>query len=930
MVSKTPGVGRRLARDRSVHPRRHGDYNDAKRARVVTRKEGFSASYWDSRPLKLCDFIYNSCNVYAGKPDRKAGYKAGEKSAPFKDTDIISDKFRHKKEMAPRPSKCAACNMDFSSVAELKTHNAEVHKKKPDLRRSFPARLKLKEAAATKNMVKTPIPNKRKTLSATGTPLIMEDWLERKTKSNKVGELLAEGRRVTLTPRLPETIPRSASNPGPMNEGDDVLLRETQSSPRNTSVNLLENMEGDGAAGGAAVSAAEQGVPVARTLTMYPPGYKEKLDTIDARWDSATGKVGRKDETPLKVGGETDHEKSKGGEEVQKENEKEKKRDREEEDAATEEKRKDEKETPPEQRLRVGLADMAATSRNLAATLEEVAMSTEEGENLGRETMEAANMIALVEWDAAAATAAAESASGKKEEKGCGSGSGKIDFSTFTEEDIEKLWAEGGPLSPPNTMEQGNLIDELYEQIESANEENKATAAKLQEALCDKDQMYEMISQLEDKLMIANANFDRAKSDTEALSSRHQKQIETVTAQVQTDKEKDSAEMVKLRMELKHYEAKLRRENNEAKAIRTQNADAKVEITRLFGELKEVKVKCSEGAKMLARLESVARNAQEEKEFKEKRIIELEHKMKQLSTNQPCKIRDCEGNCGSNHHCGRGRGRNFFRNDGGVPRGGSVPTVNNLASAANLSEVQMNDVINLAVPTGQFRGQVRGGGGARGQSNRGRSLDGRGRGRRSGPKRPPKGYIVEKCRWFHNPDILYCPWGSQCWNAHELTSAQEAAEGLGGPEGQNWREACPSYGAPAAAAAGPAFNPIYHPSHPVYGSQARAPASMAAPAPTQASGNEQGQSQGAAAVQNTRPQNTGASPSSNMRQGMSASLEEEARRRVQETLNQRRSDRAHVQAMEDPGWTRVMAAAEEVIRRNQPQNSEEEMDRDLA
>ena len=481
-------------------------------------------------------------------------------------------------------------------------------------------------------------------------------------------------------------------------------------------------------------------------------------------------------------------------------------------------------------------------------------------------------------------------------------------------------------LSPPNQDEQGSLIDELYSQIESASEESRVTAVKLQEVLCEKEELWTHIGVLEDQLTIANNTLARAKQDTESLSARHVRQIEMVTQQVQTEKDRETAEAVKLKMEIKHYEAKLRRETNEAKAIRTQNADAKVEITRLIGELRLEKQKCGEGAKMLSRLEAVARDAQVQRAEKEKKISELEHKLKAVSGNLPCKIRDCEGDCGtSNHHCGGRRGRSMFRNDVMPPRFGSTPTVNNLATEANLTDEQMNDVINLARPASQFRR----GSNTRNWNNRGRSVDGRGRSRSTGPKKPPKGYVVEKCRWFYNPDILYCPWGDQCWNSHSVQSAQESrSQQSNRSQDANWRD---PRSAPERSNDLPSITPAYNPSHPLFNEQPATPVPASASASASASGNENGQSRGAASVRISRPPTLPPrfdSYSSATRQEESVSLEEAARRRVQETLNQRRSDRAHVQAMQDPGWTNVMAAAEEVIRKNQPQSSGRE-DQDM-
>ena len=267
--------------------------------------------------------------------------------------------------------------------------------------------------------------------------------------------------------------------------------------------------------------------------------------------------------------------------------------------------------------------------------------------------------------------------------------------------------------------------------------------------------------------------------------------------------------------------------------------------------------------------------------------------------------------------------------------------MNNLATEANLTDDQMNDVINLARPAGQFMRES-----ARRWTNRGRSVDGRGRSRSSGPKKPPRGYVVEKCRWFYNPDILYCPWGDQCWNSHDVQSAQ-ASRSLQNDRHQetNWRNRSASsqedsWGDSRSVqdANVPLITPAYNPSHPLFNdrpvipvpaSAAQAAASASASAP--ASGNENGQSQGAASVRTSRPPTPPRyhSYSSATSQEESVSLEEAARRRVQEALRQRRSDRSHVQAMQDPGWTDVMAAAEEVIRKNQPQNMERE-DQDRA
>ena len=86
-------------------------------------------------------------------------------------------------EMAPIPSVCNVCNKQCASKEALKAHRAAEHKKPVawNLGRSLP----LKTNKPKSNSVRG-----RKN-SAPGSPVVMDDWMAGRTRSNHIGQLLA-------------------------------------------------------------------------------------------------------------------------------------------------------------------------------------------------------------------------------------------------------------------------------------------------------------------------------------------------------------------------------------------------------------------------------------------------------------------------------------------------------------------------------------------------------------------------------------------------------------------------------------------------------------------------------------------------------------------------------------------------------------------
>ena len=744
-----------------------------------------------------CDFIYNDNVGIFIEPQEEL--RCQDQS--FTNDDISEcSRFEVDSEMGKTPSVCIICNKGFSSITEMKAHRLEFHKGekiKVDLKKSLPT--KIKGAAATGRS-----PARKKVVnSAPGSPEVMNQWLSGQTTSNKVGELLSQGKA-----GLPV---RPASNPGPVSEASGELTLQAQASEP-------------------------------KIVTLYPPAGKGKpdLSTVETRWKDAL--LGKNPGPPLELdlddGGRKSPEKSKGGE---KDDEKKRRRENEEDSVEGEAdlKAADVKDTPPEMKSQEpSLQNLVATNRNLDAALAEVADSMD---------------LDLGDWS-----------QGNNIESGPLVETNRIDFTSFNETDQAAWEAEQSqgtnnvPLSPLNDM------DDLYQKIETANASNKELTEKLKDVICEKEQLYNIVTELEDKLAVSQNVLAKAKNDMVMLTGKHKTQIEAAEQAVQTEKQKDEAEVLRLRCEAKQAEAKIRRSQNDIKTILRQNSDAKLEISKLQGEIKAERVKVSESAKTISRLEQFMRNAQEDRVHKEQQISGLEHQVKNLRKKLPCNLVNCEGGCEREHHCNEKVEE--------IPRTQSAPpTIENLAAQANITVEQMRDIVNLA------------------RATPGTDANLGGRARKPGSRKPRPGYRVERCRFFFNPELRVCPYGDECWNSHatvNLVSAQEEARAK--RQGEKLRTYSESR-VPRA----PKFTPAYHPDHPEFGSK------------SQQAGNEKGQMSGATSVQNERPRHYSESVTS----------EEAARLRVQDSIAQRRNDRTHLQATQDmeAEYTQLLREAEAAI-----------------
>ena len=192
----------------------------------------------------------------------------------------------------------------------------------------------------------------------------------------------------------------------------------------------------------------------------------------------------------------------------------------------------------------------------------------------------------------------------------------------------------------------------------------------------------------------------------------------------------------------------------------------------------------------------------------------MENKIRIMARQMPCGIPDCDHSCGKEHHCGfgpRNRSRNRGQRNRSLPpaQDGSVPTVANLADQAGSSVSNMQAVVNneaARLPPRQPQQQQ-----PRSQSA------GRGRSQSKG-----KPWTVGLCTAYHYNKL--CPRGEDCRNAHTLMGANQM------------RRNVPSN-------PGPKKIPVlsYHPDHPQYSWAQSLPGNQPA-------GNANGQASGAQPV----------------------------------------------------------------------------------
>ena len=206
---------------------------------------------------------------------------------------------------------------------------------------------------------------------------------------------------------------------------------------------------------------------------------------------------------------------------------------------------------------------------------------------------------------------------------------------------------------------------------------------------------------------------------------------------------------------------------------------------------------------------------------------------------------------------------------------------------AGVSGEVIEEVIASA---GQARGQAPGhyDNGGQGHYNNGGHYNTRGqeRGRslRRGGRRGE--YNVVPCKLFFDPRILYCPYGNMCRDAHVLQAARDSSRANSGQSSNRGRVE---------------LTPVYNPRHP----------EMRAKASASASGNASGQGSEAASANQHQPQPQRTTSTSSASSGVSA------RMRVEDSLNQRASNRTHMLALEDEEWKSMMEAAEAALNKVQ-------------
>ena len=395
-------------------------------------------------------------------------------------------------------------------------------------------------------------------------------------------------------------------------------------------------------------------------------------------------------------------------------------------------------------------------------------------------------------------------------------------------------------------------------------------------------------------------------------------------------------------------------------------AEVKAALFKVQGEKELERLKAEKADETVKRMEEVVRECQEEKNKRELRNNALEHKIRIMTRQIPCDRNECDMSCGKEHHCGtptyRSRRRSRSRNN--RQQDAQIPTVANLATAANVPVENMQQLVNQQA---QHQAQAQ----APSQSRM--------------PPRPNNratsvGGGTELCRNFHYYKI--CPRGVNCKFAHELIPANAMGHlrpHLQAGGGRVFTQAinriqnqaaspapaqapAPVVPMPAAPVPKPRSRsgsaprtgsrqfvpPAYRYDHPDYewavnryglipqdqGAAQQAGPAMAIASASQTSGNATGQGLGASPVPLTGPQvvrprlsprsnsnSSGTVTQASVSSASSGSLE--ARRTVSESMAQQSSNQARMNALRDPAWRNTMDNVLNLVNRAYPARSAE-------
>ena len=471
---------------------------------------------------------------------------------------------------------------------------------------------------------------------------------------------------------------------------------------------------------------------------------------------------------------------------------------------------------------------------------------------------------------------------------------------------------------------------EYYELIEQREAEIELLKSELQQTrehlasnsdsskereLTDRAMMAEAkLTSMEDTL---NAKMAELSVTTNQLALVKSQALEMVErAKVQVGKVKTQAE-IEAQAKIESLEKFKRAEVERLRAINTQTmnelkkarevhnetANLKAALVIAEGERDKEKHSATKANEMMAKLENIVREAQEDKAKNEKRISELEHSNKTMARKLPCGRENCDHGCGRDHHCGFGSSRNRSRNRGRRSRGNSegsdtsappIMTANNLAMQAGCSTEAMGQVINSVNNT----------------------LDPS----RLPPRRPESkqaGKKGDKWKVRVCPNYAYamcCPRGQECKNAHELVGAKDMAKITQGNPAirPNVTQVQPRGKIPL---------PSFHPDHP----WASIMQQNGNTRPAQASGNGSGQRAGAPAVQRMMPQGQAQMPAPTAQAQIRPSSFKEAvsgtaaaRQIVGQSLSQIATEQSRLQAVQDPIWRdRIDSVFQEMVRSSQ-------------
>ena len=444
---------------------------------------------------------------------------------------------------------------------------------------------------------------------------------------------------------------------------------------------------------------------------------------------------------------------------------------------------------------------------------------------------------------------------------------------------------------------QGAELAETRVKLQNAETELQmvGTAAKSMKAEVDK--MKAEVVARDEKMKLIKKQALKVVEEAKA----HAEKMNSQEAQREKDDQQKRAETEKL----KALNTRLLAELERQKATVNEIINLKATLAKLSAEMDLEKHKCEKASEVAKKFEEMLTEAQRDRDEKEKRIKDLEHRNKDLAQNQPCGRQECDYSCGRNHHCGVGRQRN--RGQRVRARGvslGDIPTTANLADQAGVQVEDMQEVVD-EVQYQQDQGAAR-------------------FPPRSQQKKPWK---VVLCPDYHYNKV--CARGDSCRNAHELQGANDVARSRPRPSSM------PPPGPPGQGSARPQgagrgkkkFTiPAYNPEHPHHAMWARNVASSSRPLMRPAE-NSNGQGNGAALVQPQQPQvqprvpQPQPQPPQQRPRSYSEAASGMARQTVREAMEQQASVNAHLSDMEDPAWTAALEAARGAFRGQPSQGS---------